>query len=392
MTTALMANYARLDVQFARGDGVWLWDSEGKQYLDALAGIAVCGLGHAHPEVTQAIASQAASLVHTSNLYRIEVQERLAARLCELSGLERVFFCNSGAEANEAAIKIGRAYGRQRGFQTPQIIVANDSFHGRTLGALSATGNPKVHSGFEPLVAGFVHVPYDDAQAIADAVVQNPETSAVLLEPVLGEGGIVIPKPDYLQQVREICDRHELLLMLDEIQTGMGRTGRWFAFQHSTASPDVMTLAKALGNGVPIGACLARGVAAQVLQPGSHGSTFGGNPLACSAAVAVLEVMTRDGLVEKAAQRGRALETALADKLSGQNCVREIRSHGLMIAVELDRPCPDLVAMALERGLLLNVTAGSVIRMLPPLIIEPEHVERIATELAELVRDWNAQT
>ena len=392
MTTALMANYARLDVQFARGDGVWLWDSEGKQYLDALAGIAVCGLGHAHPEVTQAIATQAASLVHTSNLYRIEVQERLAARLCELSGLERVFFCNSGAEANETAIKIGRAYGRQRGFESPQIIVANDSFHGRTLGALSATGNPKVHSGFEPLVPGFVHVPYDNAEAIAQAVVQNPETSAVLLEPVLGEGGIVIPKPDYLQQVREICDRHELLLMLDEIQTGMGRTGRWFAFQHSTASPDVMTLAKALGNGVPIGACLARGVAAEVLQPGSHGSTFGGNPLACSAAVAVLEVMTRDGLVEKAAQRGRALEAALADKLSGQNCVREIRSHGLMIAVELDRPCPELVAMALERGLLLNVTAGSVIRMLPPLIIEPEHVERIATELAELVRDWNAQT
>ena len=391
MSDASMSNYARLDVHFTRGEGVWLWDAEGKQYLDALAGIAVCGLGHAHPDVAQAIASQARSVVHTSNLYRIEVQERLAARLCELSGLERVFFCNSGAEANEAAIKIGRAYGHQRGVESPHIVVADGSFHGRTLGALSATGNPKLHSGFEPLVSGFVHVPYDDADAIARAVDENAGVCAVLLEPVLGEGGVVIPEPDYLQKVREICDAHELLLMLDEVQTGMGRTGRWFAFQHSAILPDVMTLAKALGNGVPIGACLARGPAAEVLQPGSHGSTFGGNPLACSAGLAVIEVMTREGLVEQAGVRGQAFHAELSERLAGENCVREIRTYGLMVAVELDRACPELVAMALERGLLINVAAGNVIRLLPPLILEPEHVERIAADLADLIRDWNAQ-
>lgn len=391
MSDTLMKNYGRMDVAFTRGEGVWLWDESGRRYLDALSGIAVCGLGHAHPAVASAVGEQAKSLVHTSNLYRIDIQERLAERLCAVAGMERAFFCNSGAEANEAAIKIARARGNRRGIDAPAIIVAEGSFHGRTLGALSATGNPKVQAGFGPLAGGFVQVPYGDVDACASAGAGHPQICAVLVEPILGEGGVVMPPAGYLAQLRDLCDARGWLLMLDEVQTGMGRTGKWFACQHGGVRPDVMTIAKALGNGVPIGACLARGEAAEALQPGSHGSTFGGNPLACSAALAVIETMERDGLVGAAAEKGRQLRDRLSRALAGQNCVVQVRGQGLMVAVELDRACGDLVKMALDRGLLLNVTAERVIRLLPPLVLEDEHIARIAETLAALVREWNAQ-
>ena len=385
-----MKNYGRLDVCFSRGQGVWLWDESGRQYLDALSGIAVCGLGHAHSAVADAVGEQARELVHTSNLYRIGVQERLAERLCAVAGMERAFFCNSGAEANETAIKIARAHGSRRGIEAPAIVVAEGGFHGRTLGALSATGNPKVKAGFGPIAEGFIQAPFGDAEAFESAGGRNPDTCAVLVEPILGEGGVTVPPPDFLPRLREICDARGWLLMLDEVQTGMGRTGEWFACRHAGVSPDVMSIAKALGNGVPIGACLARGEAAEALQPGSHGSTFGGNPLACSAALAVLETMERDGLVDAAASKGRLLRKRLEEALAGQNCVVEVRGQGLMVAIELNRSCGELVGMALARGLLINVTADRVIRLLPPLILEDEHVERIVETLAALVREWNA--
>ena len=391
MNDALMKNYGRMDVAFVRGEGVWLWDEAGRCYLDALSGIAVCGLGHAHPAVTRAVSEQAGELVHTSNLYRIAVQECLAEKLCALSGMERAFFCNSGAEANEAAIKIARAFGGRRGIEAPTIIVAEGGFHGRTLGALGATGNPKVQAGFGPLPGGFVHAQFGDVGAFESAASRNPSTCAVLVEPVLGEGGVVIPPGDFLVGLRALCDARGWLLMIDEIQTGMGRTGRWLASQHHGVRPDVVTIAKALGNGVPIGACLARGEAAGALQPGSHGSTFGGNPLACRAALAVLETMEREGLVQAAEEKGRLLVNSLSRALTGQNCVVEVRGQGLMVAVELNRGCGDLVGMALEKGMLINVTAERVIRLLPPLILDGAHIEQIARTIAELVREWNAR-
>ena len=390
VTTPIMPTYARLSVGFSRGDGPWLLDDQGERYLDALSGIAVCGLGHAHPAVTKAIAEQAGRLVHTSNLYAIANQQRLAEVLVELSGMDSVFFGNSGAEANEAAIKIARACGHARGVDVPKIAVAEDSFHGRTLATLSATGNPKVHAGFEPLVQGFVRFPYDDVEALTEIAASDPEVVAVLVEPVLGEGGVIVPQDDYLARLRALCDRHDWLLMLDEIQTGMGRTGRWFAHQHGEARPDVMTLAKALGNGVPIGACLARGRAAEALVPGSHGSTFGGNPLACSAALAVLDTMREEGLVEQARDKGERLREGLAEALCGLNCVREVRGKGLMIGIELDRPCTELVGRALAKRLLINVTVDRVIRLLPPLIIDDREIDIIVATLRELISDWNA--
>lgn len=290
MADHLMSTYSRLPVEFQRGDGIWLWDSEGRQYLDALSGIAVCGLGHAHPAVTSAIAEQAGTLVHTSNLYGIGLQGQLADKLCSLSQMDRVFFSNSGAEANEAAIKIARLFGHSKGIDNPAIIVMDKSFHGRTLATLTATGNRKVQAGFEPLVQGFIRVPYNDLDAIGKVAANSQDVAAILVEPIQGEGGINIPDEAYLDGIRALCDDNNWLMMLDEIQTGMGRTGRWFAWQHSNARPDVVTLAKALGNGVPIGACLASGKAAEMMQPGSHGTTFGGNPLACRAAIAVLEI------------------------------------------------------------------------------------------------------
>lgn len=383
----LMSNYGRMDVTFTHGEGPHLFDTDGKAYLDALSGIAVCGLGHAHPKIRDAIADQAGRLLHTSNLYRIELQEQLAAELAELSGLERAFFCNSGAEANEAAIKIARKYGRDKGVEKPVIIVTDGSFHGRTMATLSATGNPKVHAGFEPLVDGFVHVPYDDLDAVGDAI-SNHTVVAMMVEPIQGEGGIVVPSAGYLRSLRKLCDEHDLLLMVDEVQTGMGRTGRWFGYQHDGITPDVITLAKALGNGVPIGACLARGVAAEVLQPGTHGSTFGGNPLAARAALAVIDVIKKDQLVERAEQLGQRMQARFRDNLADLSGVREVRGHGLMLAVVLDTPCAALVGQALEAGFLINVTADSVVRMLPPLILSDAEADEIVDGIAQLIRDF----
>ncbi len=387
---SLMPTYNRLPVSFVRGEGAWLWDGNGRRYLDALAGIAVCGLGHAHPAVVAAISDQAGRLVHTSNLYGIERQQALADALVSLSGMESVFFCNSGAEANEAAIKIARAHGHAKGIEKPEILVFDHSFHGRTLATLSATGSAKVHAGFEPLVEGFVRLPFDDIAAAKRAAEERSGVVAILIEPIQGEGGIVVPAEDYLVNLRALCNRHGLLLMLDEVQTGMGRTGAWFAHQHGGITADVMTLAKSLGNGVPIGACLARGQAASALKPGSHGSTFGGNPLACAAALAVVDTIRQQKLVDRAAEAGDRLVSSLNHALAGQNCVVEIRGRGLMIGIELDRPCGELVAMALESGLLINVTADRVVRLLPPLIISDEQIDQIVATLGDLIRRWNA--
>jgi acetylornithine/N-succinyldiaminopimelate aminotransferase len=390
MADHLMATYNRLPVQFAKGDGVWLWDSEHRQYLDAISGIAVCGLGHAHPAVTKALCEQAATLVHTSNLYGITLQAQLADRLCDLAGMERAFFCNSGAEANEAAIKIARLYGHSKGITCPAIIVMEQSFHGRTLATLTATGNRRIQAGFEPLVRGFIRVPYNDLDAIRTVAGNNSDTVAVLVEPVQGEGGINVPDSGYLDGIRELCNANGWLMMLDEIQTGVGRTGEWFAWQHSDARPDVITLAKALGNGVPIGACLAQGTAAEVMQPGKHGTTFGGNPLACRAGIAVLEAMTRDDLVSRAAELGEHMRAGLVSSLADTAGVSDIRGLGLMIGIELDRPCSELVARALRVGLLINVTAERVVRLLPPLILTDKQADLIVKQVSDLIRDFLA--
>jgi acetylornithine aminotransferase len=381
-----MPSYQRLPVAFTRGQGVWLWDGEGRRYLDAVAGIAVCGLGHAHPAVARAVADQAGVLVHTSNLYRIPLQERLAERLTALSGMDNAFFGNSGAEANECAIKIARLYGHQRGVESPAIVVTEGAFHGRTLATLTATGNRKVQAGFEPLVQGFVRVPYGDLEALCAVAANRPDIVAVLVEPIQGEGGVVVPPPGYLSGVRELCDRQGWLMMLDEIQTGLGRTGRWFAFQHAGILPDVMTLAKSLGNGVPIGACLARGPAAALIRPGRHGSTFGGNPLACRAALAVLDTLEEERLVERAAHLGGLLRERLGAALAGVPGVVEVRGLGLIIGVVLDRPCGDLVEQALALGLIINVTAERVVRLLPPLIVSDAEVADIVERLSTAIR------
>ena len=391
MNSAVMGTYARLPVSFTHGEGAWVWSEQGERYLDALAGIAVCGLGHSHPAVTTAIREQAGALLHTSNLYGIGVQDALAAQLAELAAMERVFFGNSGAEANEAAIKIARAHGHARGIDLPQIIVTENSFHGRTLATLSATGNRRVQAGFEPLVQGFVRVPYDDLDAVRTVAGNRPGVVAVMVEPVQGEGGVVVPGDDYLPGLRALCDEHGWLLMLDEIQTGMGRTGRWFAHQHAGIVPDVMTLAKALGNGVPIGACLARGAAATVLGPGSHGSTFGGNPLACRAALAVVNTLREQALVEGAERLGERLQAGLRATLAGLNCVHEVRGRGLMVGIEMNRPCKELVQHALAAHLLINVTADRVVRLLPPLIMDEQQIDQLVATLGDLIRTWNAE-
>jgi acetylornithine aminotransferase len=389
MTDTVMPTYGRQPVVFARGEGVWLWDDAGKRYFDGISGISVCSLGHAHPAVARAIADQAATLVHTSNIFRIELQERLAAELCALSGLDNVFFCNSGAEANEASLKIARRYGHSKGIDRPAVIVMENSFHGRTLATLSATGNAKVQEGFEPLVEGFFRVPYGDAEAVA--AVADPNVVAVLVEPVQGEGGIRVPPADYLPALRRICDERGWLLMLDEIQSGMARTGALFAFQHHALLPDVMSLAKALGNGVPVGACLARGTAANMLTAGKHGSTFGGNPLACRAALEVLKIIKEERIVERAGELGRRLLAGFREGLGNNPKVRDIRGLGLMLGIELDAPCADLVGLALDRGLILNVTADSTIRLLPPLVMSDEEADRLAAEVVALVNDYTAR-
>jgi acetylornithine/N-succinyldiaminopimelate aminotransferase len=392
MPNTLMTTYARQPVTFAKGDGCWLWDTDGNKYLDAVSGIAVCNLGHAHPAVTAALCEQAGTLVHTSNLYGIANQQLLADRLTAIAGMDRAFFCNSGAEANEAAIKLARLYGHKKEIDSPTIIVMENSFHGRTLATLSATGNRKVQAGFEPLVSGFLRVPYNDLEAVETVAKNNPSVVAVLVEPVQGEGGVNVPQEKYLSALRVICDKHGWLLMLDEIQTGMGRSGRMFAYQHEEFAPDVMTVAKGLGNGMPIGACLARGEAAELFQPGNHGTTFGGNPLACSAALAVIDTLEKESLVQRAEELGLRLLTAFELALGEQEYVNDIRGMGLLLGIELDRPCAELVGMALARGLLINVTAGNTIRLLPPLVMSDEDADMLVHEVTELVTEFVTQS
>lgn len=389
----LMNTYARLPVSFDRGDGAWLWDVDGRRYLDAISGIAVCNLGHAHPEVRDAVCAQAGRLIHTSNIYGIELQGQLGSRLCQLSGMDRVFFGNSGAEANEAAIKLSRLYGHARGIDDPTLIVMKSSFHGRTMATLSATGSRKAQAGFEPLVSGFVRVPFDDLESIRKVAESRSSVVGVMVEPIQGEGGVNVPDTNYLIALRELCDQHDWLLILDEIQTGMGRTGRWFAHHwFDPMRPDVMTIAKALGNGFPIGACLARGEAAELFTHGTHGTTFGGNPLASCVALTVLEVIERDQLWERAAEMGRSLKSRLQRGLNGVPGVVDIRGSGLMLGVELDRPCASLVHTALERGVLINVTAGNVVRLLPPLVLDAEQAEQIGETVVTIVRQLLEQS
>ena len=385
MTDTLMHNYAPFPVHFEKGEGAVLWDTEGKQYLDALAGIAVCSLGHAHPAVTKAICEQAGKLVHTSNIYGISNQQALADKLTKLSDMENVFFSNSGAEANEAAIKLARLFGHSKNIDQPAIIVMEGSFHGRTMATLTASGNRKIHAGFEPLVQGFVRAPYNDIEAIKNIAKNNPNVVAVLVEPITGEGGINIPADDYLNQIRDICDEHNWLMMLDEIQTGICRTGKWFAHQHNGITPDVMTLAKALGNGVPIGACLAKGEAAKLFQPGNHGSTYGGNPLVTAAALAVIDTCEKDNLAERATKLSEKIVTGFQESLKDFDAVVDIRAKGLMIGIQLDRPCAELVKAGLDAGILINVTAGDVVRLLPPLTISDEQADKIVEMVSELI-------
>ena len=382
----LMNTYARLPVAFTSGKGAYLQDSEGKQYLDGLTGLAVVGIGHANPRVAKALAEQANTLTHTSNLYEIPLQSRLADRLCELSGMEKVFFANSGAEANEAAIKLARLKGHKQGIKKPAIVVMEGSFHGRTMATLTATGNRKVHAGFEPLLSGFARAPYNDVAAVELIAENNPDVVAVFVEPVLGEGGIEIPDASYLSELRRICDAKNWLLMLDEVQTGNGRTGRYFAYQHTDCLPDVVTTAKGLGNGMPIGACLARGEAAELFVPGNHGSTFGGNPLACAAGNAVLDEIEELNLCDRAAQLGERILTKLHTELEGNNRVAEVRGLGLMIAVELNDDAPELVQQGLEAGVLINVTQGNIVRLLPPLTLTDDEADELASKVVGLIK------
>jgi len=385
MNDHLMKNYARLPIAFSHGEGVWIYDEDGKAYLDALSGIGVCSLGHAHPAVTEAVCAQAGRLTHTSNLYGIPAQAELADRLCLLSGMDRVFFSNSGAEANEAAIKIARLYGHSRGIELPVILVTENSFHGRTMATLSATGNRKIQAGFEPLVRGFARIPFGDIASIEAAAKNNRDIVGILVEPIQGEGGIRIPETGYLKEIRRICDRHGWLMMLDEVQTGIGRTGQWFAFQHDEIRPDIMSLAKALANGVPIGACVARGAAAETFMPGHHGTTFGGNPLACAAALATLKTIEDQGLVAQSDDMGRYLLEALRGALGAHPKVKDIRGRGLMIGIELDEGDSSLPATGLQQGLLFSLQAGNVIRLLPPLILSRDEADEIVLRLTQVI-------
>lgn len=382
----VMNTYARLPVAFVRGSGSYLEDDQGKKYLDALTGLAVVGLGHAHPKVAKAIADQAATLTHTSNLYEIPLQTKLADRLCAISAMDCAFFANSGAEANEAAIKLARIKGNKEGIKKPAVVVVDGSFHGRTMATLTATGNRKVHAGFEPLLSGFVRAPFGDINAIRQIAENNSDVVAVLVEPILGEGGIYIPPNDYLDQLRAICDDHNWLMMLDEVQTGNARTGKYFAFQHNDCLPDVLTTAKGLGNGMPIGVCLARGAAADLFVPGNHGSTFGGNPLACAAAHAVLDVIEEDHLCERAAELGERMLQQLRTALDGNNRIKEIRGKGLMVAVELNDDAPELIQAGLDAGILINVTQGNIVRMLPPLTISDTEADEAVNAVVALIQ------
>ncbi len=383
-SSPLMNNYGHRALTLTRGKGCKIWDDTGKEYLDVLSGIAVCGLGHCHQAVTDAISHQASQLLHTSNLYNLPPQQEAAQLLCDISGMENVFFSNSGAEANEAAIKIARKYGNEKGISTPTIITMTNSFHGRTMATLTATGNEKVKTGFYPLVPGFIEVPFNDIDAVKEHT-NNNNIVAVLVEPVQGEGGIRIPDESYLPELRAICDQQDWLLMLDEIQTGNGRTGTYFAFQAYDLLPDVLTTAKGLGNGIPVGACLAQGKTATILQPGNHGSTYGGNPVACAAVSAVINTIKDDKLCEQAKLLGHYFTEQLEHSLKHKTCVKEIRHKGLMIGIELDHECSALVAQAADKGLLINVTAGNVIRLLPPLVISHTEIDSAVEILSHLI-------
>ena len=387
-TSAIMPTYARLPIAFERGQGPYLFDDKNNQYLDLLSGIAVCGLGHCHPAITKAVSEQVAKLVHTSNIYQIPNQTKLADKLVEISGMKNCFFSNSGAEANEAAIKLARLYGHKKDIAAPAIIVMDGSFHGRTLATLSATANRKVQAGFEPLVRGFIRAPFDDLEALETIASNNHNVTAILVEPIQGEGGIRIPQPDYLNKLRKLCDDHDWLLMLDEIQTGNGRTGEFFSYQHNNILPDVVTTAKGLGNGVPIGVCLASGKAADLFQAGNHGSTYGGNPLACAAGLAVIDTLLDDKLITRAAELGKRIMEGLQNKLKDQPMVSEIRGQGLMIGIELNEPCQALTAQALDQGLLINVTSENVIRLLPPLILSNEQADEAIEKLTQLINTF----
>lgn len=385
-SSSLMATYNRADTAFEMGQGAWLFDTNGNKYLDLLSGIAVCGLGHNHPAVTHAIRDQAGRLLHTSNLYEIPLQTELANRLTDISGMDKVFFCNSGAEANEAAIKLARLHGHNQGINTPHIIVVDSAFHGRTMATLTATGNRKAQAGFEPLVSGFIRAPYDDVEAIKSIASSAQNVVAIFVEPIQGEGGVHVPAANYLNELRSICDDNNWLLMLDEVQTGNGRTGKYFAYQHNGILPDVVTTAKGLGNGVPIGACLAHGKAADVFQPGTHGSTFGGNPLVCAAALATVDTLIHDKLIERAETLGKRIVDGLVASFEGANYITDIRGKGLMIGIELNEPCSELVMLAKAKGLLINVTAGSVIRLLPPLTLTDEEADLAVDAISKLIK------
>jgi len=386
-----MKTYARQPIAFTHGDGVWMWSTDGKKYLDGLAGIAVNGLGHNHPKLVKAISEQAGKLIHTSNLYGVVEQSNLATRLCEISGMKEAFFCNSGAEANEAAIKLARHYGYKKGIENAKIIVMERAWHGRTLATLAATDSPKAKIGFGELPGGFVRVPYKNFAAIEQAADDHPEIQAVLLEVLQGEGGINVADTEYMQALRKLCTAKGWLLMIDEVQSGIGRTGKWFGYQHAGIEPDVITLAKGLGSGVPIGACLANGAAAGVMTPGSHGTTFGGGPLVSVAALATLQIMTEEGLLEHAERMGQLIRAILSRELAGVAGVKEIRGRGLMVGVELWKPCAELVAIAREKGLIINVTRDNVVRLLPPLVIKQEEAETLAMELAPLIKAFLEQ-
>jgi acetylornithine aminotransferase len=385
----LMHTYAPQPVAFTRGEGAWLWDTEGRKYLDGLSGIAVNGLGHNHPVLVPALQKQAARLIHVSNLFEVPEQEAAAERVCAIANMDNAFFANSGAEANEAAIKLARLHGHQRGIDNATIVVMEKAWHGRTLATLSATGSRKAQAGFEPLMGGFLRVPYDDIAAIER--LESANIVAVLLEVLQGEGGINVAHMEYLRKLRALCDARQWLLMIDEVQSGIGRTGKWFAHQWAGITPDVMTLAKGLGSGVPIGACLAKGAAAKVFKPGNHGTTFGGGPLVCVAALTTLDVIEKDGLMENAARMGEVITEGLKRELAGVAGVKEIRGMGLMIGIELDRPCGDITKRALGAGLVINVTAERVIRLLPPLVIREAEAKQLVSILAPVVRDFLAQ-
>ncbi|MCW7536455.1 aspartate aminotransferase family protein [Aquabacterium sp. A7-Y] len=386
--THVMNTYGRLPIALSHGQGAWVWDTEGRKYLDALGGIAVNTLGHGHPKLVPALQEQVAKLIHCSNYYQMPLQEQLAAKLAELSGLSNAFFCNSGLEANEAALKIARKYGHDKGIELPEIVVYEKAFHGRSIATLSATGNTKVQKGFEPLVTGFVRVPLNDLAALEEVARSRPNVVAVFLETIQGEGGVNPARADYLQGVRRLCDERDWLLMIDEVQCGLGRTGKWFAHQWAGIRPDVMPLAKGLGSGVPVGAVVAGPRAANVLQPGNHGTTFGGNPLAMRAAVETLRIMEEDGLLENARRVGEALRAGLQRELQGVAGVTEIRGQGLMLGIELDRPCGVLLNRAMEAGLLISVTADRVIRLVPPLILSESEAAQVVALLCPLIKQF----